>query len=232
MKARTGFGSLVASEWIKLWSLRSTWWCFAILVVAQAGLAFLFAEAGGFRGGVDQNGQAQPLPQAAVQQIAVQFVTQPDTLSVLVLGVLGALAMSGEYSSGMIRSTFAAAPKRIGALLAKLFTFMVSTALVAIVAVGLASAVTMPVALSANPAFDPSDGTYWGALGYEVLYLVLVGGLAIAFGAIITVPAGAISVVLGILLVLPIIASVLRSSSTTASRARSSSSSRPGSAAR
>jgi len=203
-----GYFRLVGSEWLKLWTLRSTWWCFGIMVIVATGLSYLISS----RFGEDNlpSGSASAQAQSLVQGSASSMVTMVVAFSVLALGVLGSLVMSGEYSSGMVRSSFAAAPGRLGVLFAKLLAFALSTAAVGAVTVALGVAVTLPAMLGVSTPLDLADPMYLQTLGMEVLYLVLVGAMALFVGAIIAAPAGAIATTMGIFLVLPTIVSVLR----------------------
>jgi ABC-2 type transport system permease protein len=100
------FRHVARMEWIKLRSLRSTWWT---LVIAAAGAIGIGVAVGSNTvnraGDVTNNALAGIVP------------------SLLLIGVLGALAMTSEYSSGMIRTTLAAAPRRRRLLAAKVAVF-------------------------------------------------------------------------------------------------------------
>jgi len=100
------FRHLVQMEWIKLRSLRSTWWT---LVVAAAGAIGI-----GVVVGINTRNASGDLTNNALAGIIP---------SVLLIGVLGALAVTSEYSSGMIRTTLCAAPRRPMLLAAKAAVF-------------------------------------------------------------------------------------------------------------
>jgi len=103
---RYGFRHAARMEWIKLRSLRSTWWT---LVIAAAGAVGI-----GIAVGTNTVNRAGDLTNNALAGIVP---------SLLLIGVLGALAMTGEYSSGTIRTTLAAAPRRPLLLSAKALVF-------------------------------------------------------------------------------------------------------------
>jgi len=111
------FGGILRSEWIKLRSLRSTIWCYSILVAITFGLGLLFAAA------LTSQADGMPLNHDAQQAFVVQVATLSISLSQLVVVVLGALVITGEYGTGMIRSTFAAVPSRVPAVVAKALVF-------------------------------------------------------------------------------------------------------------
>src|SRR5438477_9259416 len=103
---RALFPDLVRSEWTKLRSLRSTYWA----LLATAGLAIVFGALMmlGYSTAPDANG----IP-TAQYSLSSFFVAQ---LAIIVLGVL---TITGEYATGSIRATFAAAPQRRAVLAAK-----------------------------------------------------------------------------------------------------------------
>jgi len=109
---RAGLRDAVAMEWIKLRSLRSTWWTLAVTVAGLIGLAILVLAH--IPGSWAHMSRAD---RAAFDPTNLGFIGV--ALAQLALAVLGVLAITGEYSSGMIRSTLAAVPRRGLALAAK-----------------------------------------------------------------------------------------------------------------
>jgi ABC-2 type transport system permease protein len=99
---RYRFRQLARMEWIKLRSLRSTWLTLAIAVAASAGIALAIGSSSTTSGGM------------FVGNTLVGML-----IGVLLIGVVGVLAMTSEYTSGTIRATFAAAPRRLRVLAAK-----------------------------------------------------------------------------------------------------------------
>ena len=99
---RYRFRQLARMEWIKLRSLRSTWLTLAIAVAASAGIALATGSSSTTSGGM------------FVGNTLVGML-----VGVLLIGVVGVLAMTSEYTSGTIRATFAAAPRRLRVLAAK-----------------------------------------------------------------------------------------------------------------
>ncbi|KFF58436.1 hypothetical protein JF66_18575, partial [Cryobacterium sp. MLB-32] len=133
------FIGLLRSETIKLWSLRSTYWTFSLVVVASLGLAVLmsFAIAGsGPVGGVSREGSVQAF---------ILVSTIGMLLGQLIVAVLGVLSISGEYSSGMIKSTLTAVPNRLPALWAKVAVLFGFTFLVGLISVVGSFLVAMPI---------------------------------------------------------------------------------------
>ncbi|MFG6503141.1 ABC transporter permease subunit [Microbacterium sp. P05] len=194
------FSGAVRSEWIKLRTIRSTWWCYAILFVLVVGFSALLSS----------TLSVEPAPTgAAAQSLAVQAVTISTTFGALVVSVLGVLIISGEYGTGMIRSTLTAVPKRLPALVAKALVFAIATFVVS--AISFAVSVPISVALLSGKGLeiDLGDSQYWLALLGGVGYLVLVGLIAFSLGAIIRNTAGGVAVALGLVLAAPIVLSII-----------------------
>ncbi|MBC7724978.1 MAG: ABC transporter permease [Burkholderiaceae bacterium] len=191
------FGGIIRSEWIKLRSLRSTVWCYAIIVVLTLGVGALiaFAMASGATGGAGITGDA-------ATTMAVQTATFPISMTQLVAAVLGALVITGEYGTGMIRSTLTAVPKRLPALVGKALVFALTTFLVSAVAIAVTGAMTLAMLSGAGIGVEITAG-YLLALVGGAGYLALVGLLSFAIGAIIRSSAGGIAASLGLILVVP-----------------------------
>jgi ABC-2 type transport system permease protein len=204
---RLTFGGVLRSEWIKLWTLRSTFWCCVIVIVLGIGVGLLLATVHApARAGVP----AAPNPDTAQQQaIALRDATVGTGIGQLVLSVLGVLVISGEYGTGMIRSTFAAEPKRLPTLLAKAIVLGVTTFLVGLVTVLATAAIIFPLLPGIHVHPDWGDSKLvLGLLGAAV-YLAVVSLIAFSIGAIIRNTAGGIAAAIGLILVLPTILSII-----------------------
>jgi len=195
---RITFAGIIRSEWIKLRSLRSSVWCYAIIVLITLAVGMLLATTftSGAMGGADTT------------QLALQVVTISLPMSVLVSAVLGALVITGEYGTGMIRSTFTAVPKRIPALVAKALVFGVTTFIVGLVALVGTALATLPI-LAGSGIDVVLSPEYLLALVGGAGYLALMGVLSLAIGAIIRSSAGGIAASLGLILVVPTIVGVI-----------------------
>ncbi|WP_255491775.1 ABC transporter permease [Actinotalea sp. JY-7876] len=186
------FGRLVASEWIKLRSLRSTWW--SLGVAAAFLVAFAVLQTWGT--------STDPLNfGSGVSQSGASFVTGGWFLVQLVVCVLGALLITGEYGTGQIRSTLSAEPRRIPVLAAKLVVLFgtVFAAMTVAAAIGWAGA--SPWFDTIGVSIDLTDPSDLRVLLGTPLYLATVAALAFAFGALLRNSAAAIATVLGLLLV-------------------------------
>ncbi|WP_423919286.1 ABC transporter permease subunit [Frigoribacterium sp. 2-23] len=192
------FGGVLRSEWIKLRSLRSTIWCFVIMAAANVLLTLLV---GATFGSVDVFGT--DLTQEQQQAVFMQVVTAGVGLSQLVVAVLGALVIAGEFGTGMIRSTMTAVPRRTPALVAKALVLMLSTFVVSLVSLALSFAIAIPLLSGSTVSVDLGDAALYGYTAGAAGYLALIALLAFGFGTIIRNSAGAIAASIGLILVLP-----------------------------
>jgi len=195
-------GRVIRSEWIKLRSLRSTVWSYAIVVVVSLGLSFVLASA-------LSNQDFGPLI-GTPEQTLIQASTFGTTFGVLVVAVLGVLVISGEYSTGMARSTFTAVPKRLPALAAKGIVLFLTTFVVGLIATVGSAAVAL-VVLSSNGLDPQITLEVVGSILLASLYLSLVAVFALGIGTILRSSAGGIAAALGLLLLLPTVVMVFAS---------------------
>ena len=191
---------VIRSEWIKLRSVRSTIWAFAIVVAVSVGIAVLMASTGFFGD--------EPLPAEAQTSIVLQASTFGVYFGQLVMAVLGVLVISGEYGTGMIRSTLTAVPKRIPALAAKAVVLFLSSFVVGAIAILASYLVAAPI-LATQDIAATVDGAFIGNLLLAALYLALTSVFALGVGTVLRSSAGGIAAALGIVLLLPIIVSAI-----------------------
>ncbi|HVX08276.1 ABC transporter permease [Humibacter sp.] len=199
---RLKFGGVLRSEWIKLRSLRSTMWCLGLVVLLSIGFGLLLALT------VDIP-SAGNLPDANQHQLQVQVATLGVNFTQLIVAVLGVLVISGEYGTGMIRSTFVAAPGRLGAFFAKAIVLAVTTFVVGVVSIALSAVVAWPILAGKGVTISPMDSSVLLPLLGGAGYLTLIAVLAFAFGAILRNSAGGIATILGLVLVVPTILEIL-----------------------
>ena len=197
--SRLSFGGILRSEWIKLRSLRSTAWCYAIVIAVTIGLGGLYSL----------NSQGQGITADDIRALAVGSTTLGVNFAQLVVAVLGALMITGEYGTGMIRSTLAAVPKRVPALVAKCLVFGVATFVVSAIALAGTAVASWLVFSNGGIHADFFDGRVLLPLLGAAGYLALIGVLSLALGAIIRSSAGGIAVALGLILVAPLILRIL-----------------------
>lgn len=195
------FSGLVRSEWIKLRTVRSTVWCYALIIAVTIGFGFLPATTVSSDFG---NGKLE-----GARQMTILTSTVAVNLTQLIVVILGVLAISGEYRTGMIRSTLTAAPRRTGVYFAKALVLGVVTFVVSAISIAVSAASVAPI-LAARGAVGVLTrvDVLLPLLGAAV-YLTLMALLAFAFGTIVRSTAGGIACAIGLTLVLPIVLSIL-----------------------
>jgi ABC-2 type transport system permease protein len=196
-----GFRDILRSEWTKFRSVRSTYWTLAAAVVSTVGLAA--AISAGFVHSANQN----DLATTDLTQLTLTGVL----LSQLAIGVLGVLVISSEYTTGMIRTTLTAVPRR-GVMLAGKVTVFAGALLIGATATAFVSFVVGRTILSAKVAVSLGDPGVLRAVVGAGLYLTMVGLLGLGLGTIIRHSAGAIAALVGLLLVVTIVVVALPSS--------------------
>lgn len=199
------FWRLLRSEWIKLWTLRSTWWTLGSTVVIMVGFALLMAFIAQFLTDQMSDVEVAPEDQASMGAVfgAPTVISAGYEFAALVVAVLGAMLITGEYSTGMIRSTFAAAPGRLGAFVAKATVLAAVTAVLSAVSLLLGWLVSLPILSSNDIAFDWSDADQLQQLYGVVIYTVLVALFALGIGTLLRHTAGAIFTAVAVFLVIP-----------------------------
>jgi ABC-2 type transport system permease protein len=200
-----GFGHLMLAEWTKIRSVRSTAWTLILFVIITIGLTALFS----WVTIANWTGPRGAERDARIISDPVGFIFGAGIgLGQLTICVLGVLLITTEYSTGVIRASLLAVPKRFPMLAAKVTVFaLLMIVLAEIVAFGsffAGSAILhskVPVSLSGTGVLRATVGAG--------LYLTVLGLLALAVGALLRHTAGAISTVIGIVLVLPILTGLL-----------------------
>ncbi len=190
------FRDLVAAEWIKFRSVRSTYWVALCAIVPALLVGILIAQ------DVSSNwARLSAQPGFHFDALATSF--DGFEFSQLIVGVLGVLVISAEYSSGLIRSTLAATPQRGAVLLAKMAVIGGAALLFG---EALAFTAFFPVqAIMHGVGAGVSIGSP-GALrailvaGFYLAVLALIG---LAFGTLLRHTAGAIAAVFGLVFLLP-----------------------------
>jgi ABC-2 type transport system permease protein len=195
---RVTFANVVRSEWIKFWTLRSTWIVLLSTVAALIGIALLAGYALG-----STADSADAVETTASDPLTGYNIAQ------LLIGVLGVLFVAGEYSTGMIRASMTAVPTRWPVLAAKAVVF----AAVTTVAMVLASFVAFFAAQLFLSHYDmghslSEPGVLRAVVGTGV-YLALAGLLGSAFGWMLRSVPGGISTLVGVLMVLPIMLALI-----------------------
>lgn len=180
---------VLRSEWSKLWSVRSTWYTLAGVVVLTAGLGVLV-------GATYQPGGDGPVDGVQLSLFGLNFAQ-------LILPVLGILVTAGEWSTGMIRASMAAVPRRLPVLWAKAAVYGV-VCFAVVLAVSFATFPASQALLSGTAAAASfSDPGVLRALVGGAVALALLGVLGLALGAVLRSIPAAIGFFVGVLMVLP-----------------------------
>jgi ABC-2 type transport system permease protein len=207
--ARHGIGvtqwRVIRSEWTKLWSLRSTRWALLLSVVAMAGLGILVSA-------VQMAHWNQMSAGDRATFSAIDVSLGGWHIAVLAIGVLGVLVITGEYSTGQIRSTFAAVPHRLPVLWAKTLVYAVVTFVLMLVASLVAFSGSQPILRSHHVATTLTAPHVARAVVGTPLFLTATAVLALALGALVRNTAGGIALFAGLMFVLPGITAILPNS--------------------
>jgi ABC-2 type transport system permease protein len=199
----TGLSRLMRSEWTKIRSVRSTFWSLVLLVLAAVGLNTLIvslaiANWSTTSAATKHNYALDPTGFLAA---ALQFAQIP-------LCVLGVLVITSEYSTGMIRSSMLAVPRRVPMLAAKAAVFG-AIALVVGELVGFVSFLIAQAIIGSHLPESLGDAATFRAVLGVGLYLAVLGLLAFAVGALVRHTGAAITAIVGFLVVVGPLAQLL-----------------------
>lgn len=187
MSGAVPFAALLRSEWTKLRSVRSTWWCTGLYLLTVGGTGWLAAAS---------------TESSARAAIAVQTALTGFGFGQLLLVVLGVLAVTTEFSSGSVLVSLTAVPRRTRLLVAK-------TAVVAAWSLVLSAVLALVCALAARTltavpgGVQPGDPEVLRILGLQVAAAGLVGVLSVALGMVLRSTAGAVGLGAALTFVLP-----------------------------
>jgi ABC-type transport system involved in multi-copper enzyme maturation permease subunit len=130
-------------------------------------------------------------------------------LSQLAVATLGVLVMTGEYSTGMIRATLTAVPRRLPVLAAKVIVFGAVTLVVLGIATLVAFLGGQRLLASVHGGASLGDPGVGRAVLGAILFLAVIGILGVGLGGLVRNTAGSLAILFGLLFVLPIVAAVL-----------------------
>ncbi|HEX4519411.1 MAG TPA: hypothetical protein VH063_07500 [Gaiellaceae bacterium] len=188
---------VILSEWTKFRSIRSTRWSMFVAFILTIGFSCIAATVTVIRWS-----HMSPLEQASRNPLNIAIIGAE--FSQLAVGILGVLVITGEYSTGMIRASLGAVPKRLPFLWAKLIVFATVTFVLMVPAV-LAAFFGSQAILRSDDILKLSfsdPGVARAVLGVA-LYVTGVGVLTLAIGAMIRNTAGGIAIFVAIFFVIP-----------------------------
>ncbi|MDT6987499.1 ABC transporter permease subunit [Streptomyces lusitanus] len=198
------FGNLMLSEWTKIRSVRSTVWSLAVLVVLTLVFTALFMQMG-----ISNWDKADAAQQAEMRMDPTGTILGSGILlSQLAVCVMGVMAIASEYSTGMIRASLLAVPRRVPVLAAKGAVFALLVLAVGEVTAFGSFFIGAPILDGKAPVSLGDPGALRAVVGCG-LYLALLGLFALAVGAIIRHTAASITVVVGFVLVITPMADLL-----------------------
>jgi ABC-2 type transport system permease protein len=196
------FADVLRSEWVKLRSVRSTFWALTVTVVLGVALGAVISAATARAYARMSVADKLSWDPTGVSQAGVAIAS-------LAIVVLGVLCISSEYSSGMIRTSLIAVPKRGRVLAAKALVFAAVTFVVGEVTCFAAFFVGQALISGHAPHAALGDPGVARAVAGGGLYLAALAVLSVAAGALLRHPAAAIASMMAVVLVLPLIAQTL-----------------------
>jgi ABC-2 type transport system permease protein len=197
---RAGFLGAVRSEFTKIRSVRSTYWTLFALVVVTIGIGALACV-----GAVSRGADHGPLFDAAQRSLAGLILGQ------LIITVLGALTVTSEYSTGMIRTSLTVQPRRGTMLAAKGVVFALVSLVTGLVASFVSFFIGQAILSSKHLDVALSDPNVLRAVIGGGLFLAVCGMLAFGLGTLLRHTAGAITASIGLLFVLFVLVNFLPS---------------------
>jgi ABC-2 type transport system permease protein len=217
-RGRAGFTGALRSEFTKIRSVRSTYWTlFALIVVAVGiGALFSFGQTERLLAVTHGNGRFGGAPPGAAAQVAANIRSRAAEVSLfglligqLIIIVLGALTITSEYSTGMIRTSLSTMPRRGTVFAAKGVVFGAVALVIGLVTSFLAFFVGQAILSTQNVSTTLGHpGVLRSVIGGG-LFLAVCGLLSFGLGAMLRHTAGAISAGIGLMFVLWILSGFL-----------------------
>ncbi|GAA2579113.1 ABC transporter permease subunit [Actinomadura fulvescens] len=199
---RATFGNVVAAEWTKILTVRSTFWTLLAAIIVTIGLSALLAWAF-----TSAYGQMSAADKAQFDPAA--FGLAGINFGMVAFGVLGVLVVTGEYATGMIRTSLTAMPRRVEFLAAKALVLGVLTLVVGQLVSFASFLLSQLIFKSENINASLGDAGMLRAVVGGGLYLAVIALMALGIGALLRHTAGSVTTILGVLFVLPIIGQFL-----------------------
>ncbi|WP_221362151.1 ABC transporter permease [Streptomyces beigongshangae] len=201
------FRHLLAAEWIKLWSLRSTYWVLGVGALTVIGINVNSAASNADRLAHQTQRPPEPpgfpdRPEFLFDPLTTAFVDPAWQLFMIIAATVGAIAVFGEYSTGLIRTTFAAVPDRQAVIAAKVTVVSVVMLTLGTLVSGTSFGVTQMLLREHGGLSLGAPGALRAAAAAALLapLCALVG---MAVGAAVRHAAGSIVTVIALLLLVP-----------------------------
>jgi len=169
VSGRAGLRGVIASEFTKIRSVRSTYWTIAALFIVSVGIAAIAGAA------IASNMHSNPANKAGMDATQASLIGFFE-FGQLIIAVLGALVITSEYSTGMIRTSLTAMPRRGVVYAAKLIVFTTVTLVVSLVTSfiaffvgqaimsgsGVSASLFHSISIPANANTSPQGVTFFG----------------------------------------------------------------------
>lgn len=197
--------NVVRSEWTKLWSLRSTRWSLLASFIAMAGLGPLVAA-------VQMSRWSHLGLNDRLTYDSISTGVGGYHLAQLAIGVLGVLVISGEYTTGMIRSSLMAVPKRLPVLWAKAGVYAAVTFVLMLIAALISFFVVQAIVTQHHVQHGIGDPGALRTVVGAALFMTVLAVLCTGLGGILRNTAGGIATFVALLFVLPGISAILPTS--------------------
>jgi ABC-2 type transport system permease protein len=224
-RGRAGFLGTVRSEFTKIRSVRSTYWTLLALIVVCVGIGALFSwgqaeHLNQLAHGTTFGGRSLPpgkannvlaVARAEVRSGAVSISLFGLLIGQLVIVVLGALTITSEYSTGMIRTSLTSMPRRGTVFAAKAVVFAAVALVVGLVTSLLAFSTGQAILSSQHVGASLSQPGALRAVIGGGLFLGVTGLLSFGIGAMLRHTAGAIAAGIGLMFVVTILVTFLPS---------------------
>ena len=198
---RITFAEAMDSEFAKIRSVRSTYWTLLICLLVSVGISLLIAAV--------TSANWDTISQTDRASTGMSTVVAGVFFGVLVTGVLGVMVVSTEYGTGMMRTTLTAFPRRAMLFLAKASVLTVVVLLLGVVIAFASYAVASPFFTKHGVDLSLSETANLRALLAVPVYLTLVALMGLGLGFLMRHTAAAISSLVGLFFVLPIITNFL-----------------------
>ncbi|HEY6961636.1 MAG TPA: hypothetical protein VI408_07090 [Gaiellaceae bacterium] len=196
---------VLRSEWTKFWTVRSTRWSLLVATLLTIGFPILASTV------ISSHwGQRSPGDRAHFNPLDPALVG--SQIAQLAIGVLGVLVISGEYSTGMIRATLTAVPKRLPVLWGKVAVFAAVTFALMLPSVLIAFFASQSILSRHHASYSWHHPGVARAVVGAALYVAVVAVMTVGIGTILRSTAGGISAFAAIFFVLPPLMNVLPTS--------------------
>ncbi|MFF1924276.1 ABC transporter permease [Streptomyces sp. NPDC058221] len=206
---RARFGDLLAAEWLKMWSLRSTPWLYVITALAvvafNAGTAYDHYK---YWYEYDEHGRESFMANGSPLMDA--FTGNAATVLVLAVAAIGAVSVTGEYGTGLIRTTFTAVSARRSVMAAKVLVLAAVTTVFGALVAAASFASTQAILSGRNASVSLGHPDALRIIVASALLAPVAALAGLAIGTVLRHTGGSIVGCVVVLLLLPIVLSSRR----------------------